>query len=223
MGYTIQDSFKIFQEEHPSTFEYYNIQNNDEEVRAFVYANMMDMRYDSIDNNYYHNVNFTNIVTGDKYRSFEEGYLYMFPYNDMLEVGKPLNAFSISRELKSIRVNENGLFLEIDDRLGNVVTKFYDNEALRKIQENTLSCASIDYFEDNLARHNIVPSMIINASKEQDNVSFTIFRNGELVDMHSEKLENSREPVYKKYYEYMLRQGLFVDSEKLNKSGGRNR
>lgn len=211
MGYIIQDTFRILKEELPSTFDYYSIKDNDEEVRAFIECNMLDKSFSSIDNNYYHNVNFYDNKTGEEYRAFEEGYLYMFPKNDMLKVGHNLNAFSISRELKSIRVNENGLFVETDDRLGNIVTKYYSKESLKKIEENTLSCASIDYIEENIANLGIKPNITINAFKQGSNMTVQLFDGDNLLDRRVTTLDNPNAPAYKAYYDFMNDYKLYTD------------
>ena len=211
MGYIIQDSFRILKEEFPTTFDHYKFSDNDSEVRAFIYCNMLDKTYSGIDFTFLHSVHFNDNKTNEKYRAFEEGDLYMFPFNEKLEVGRNLNAFCISKELTSVRVNENGLFVETDDRLGNIVTKYYSNEKLKEISEKGISCVCVDYMEDNLASFGIKPSMIINSFKQGSNMTFQLFDGDTLVDRKVITLSDPNTPAYQAYYDMMNEYGLYSD------------
>ena len=211
MGYIIQDSFRILKEEFPTTFNHYNIYDNDEEVRSFIDSNMLDMSYSEMDFTFLHNVHFIDNKTKENYRAFEEGDIYMLPLNEKIEYGRNINAFSISKELTALRINENGLFIETDDRLGNIVTKYYSNDKLKQISDIGLTCACIDYMEENLASYGIKPSMIINADKEGTNISFQMFEGDTLVDRRITTLKNPNSSCYEVYYNYMNEFGLYSD------------
>ncbi len=211
MGYIIQDSFRILKEEFPTTFNYYKIADNDNEVIAFIDSNMLDKSYTGMDFTFLHNVYFIDNKTKEKYRAFEEGDLYILPVNEKIELGRNINAFCISKELTAVRINENGLFIETDDRLGNIETKFYSYEKLQEINNIGISCACIDYMEENLASYGINPTMIINASKEGTNVTFQMFAGDSLVDRRITPLKDSSSSCYEVYYNYMNEFGLYND------------
>lgn len=159
---------------------------------------------------YYHNVYFKNLDDGKKSRMFRERKLYFFPEKDIIEPNSDFIAFSIGKGTKSIRVNGNGLFIEINDLNGNIETYYYDNAALLEISKEGYSAGSIDYIEENIKRKGINPDRIIKTNKKEDKLIISVSENNEVIDQEEFLTDGSR-TLYSIYYEYMKEKSYYDD------------
>ena len=164
MNNDLTNVYEVIKREFKDELAYFRLEKNDE-LKAFLHYNVHNEMFIGTDEVYYHNVYFKNLDDGKKSRMFREGKLYFFPEKDIIEPNSDFIAFSIGKGTKSIRVNGNGLFIEINDLNGNIETYYYDNAALLEISKEGYSAGSIDYIEENIKRKGINPDRIIKTNK----------------------------------------------------------
>ena len=220
MNSDLTNVYAIIKKEFKEEIEHLGLQDS-KELASFLHYNAHNEMFIGTDEYYYHNVNFKNLDTGRQSRIFREGILYFFPRgNDFIRSDNNITAFSIGSGTKSIKINENGLFVEKNDLNGNIITQCYDSAALDEISKNGLSVGGIDYIEDYIQRIGIQPDIIISASRDNEIFKLSITENGEIVKQEEMPLDKTR-TLYSIYYEFMKSIGFYGDNfQRANKSGG---
>ena len=210
MNNELTNVYAIIKKEFKDVLEYFGLANS-KELAAFLHYNARNEMFVGTDDNYYHNVYFKNLDTGKESRMFKEGYLYFFPKgNDTIEPNNRMTAFSIEKNTKCIRINENGLFVEKNDLQGNILTEYYDCNALEEIAKDSLSAGSIDYVENYIERLSIQPDRVFITRKNGDSLVLSTFENGEEI-IHEEVPIDKNRTLYSIYYEYMKANNYYGD------------
>jgi len=218
MNNELTNVYSIIKREFKEDIEYFGLQDS-KELASFLHYNAHNEMFIDTDEYYYHNVNFKNLDTGKESRIFREGSLYFFPKeNDFITPDNNMTAFRIGKGTKSIKVNENGLFIEKSDLKGNVITQYYDMAALSEISKKGLAAANIDYIEDYIQTMGIHPDKIITVDKKDENLTFSEIENDEIVRQSQITINNSR-TFYSVYYEFMKSNYYYTNDKQTDKSG----
>ncbi len=222
MNNELTNVYAIIKREFKEDIEYFRLQDS-RELASFLHYNAHNEMFVGTDEYYYHNVNFKNLDTGKESRIFREGSLYFFPKgNDNITPDNNMTVFKIGQGTKSIKVNENGLFVEKSDLKGNVVTQYYDAAALAEISKGGLSAGNIDYIEDYIQRMGIQPDRIIAVDKKDGNLTLSVTENGEVVRQGQIPADNSR-TLYSVYYEFMKSNNYYGNNIQQTNTSGMHR
>lgn len=218
MNNELTNVYSIIKREFKEEIEFFHLENN-RELAAFLHYNAHNEMFIGTDEYYYHNVNFKNLDTGKESRIFSEGYLYFFPKgNDLISPDNEMTVFSIQRGTKCIKVNRNGLFVEKNDLMGNIVTQHYDMAALTEIAKYGLSAGNIDYIEDNIQRKGISPDRIISVDNKDGILTFSVTENGEIINQNQVQVDKNR-TFYSTYYEFMKANKFYgISGQEVEKS-----
>lgn len=207
----LTDVYAILKKEFGDDLRHFGLDNS-KELASFLHYNAHNEMFVNTDEEYYHNVNFKNLDTGKASRVFREGRLYFLPKgDDFLKPDNIINAFSIGRYLKSIVVNDNGLFVEKCDLNGNIITQYYDMAALSEIANHGLSFSNIDYIEDHIQGLGIAPDRVITVGRNNDHIMFSVVENEELIQQEQIDADEKR-TLYSCYYEFMKANNYYDDT-----------
>lgn len=207
----LTDVYAILRNEFGEELRHFGLDNS-KELASFLHYNAHNEMFVNTDEEYYHNVNFKNLDTGKASRVFSEGGLYFFPKGDgILKPDNKGKAFSIGRYLKSIVVNENGLFIEKNDLNGNIITQYYDMAALSEIANHNLSFDNIDIIEDAIQRLGIAPDRVITVGRNNDHIMFSVVENEEVIQQEQIDADEKR-TLYSCYYEFMKANNYYDDT-----------
>ena len=208
--------FNFIIEKFPITIEYLVQKQNlklDKELKLFLHYNAHNEMYTDITNYKIHHI-FKNLNNGHKSKLFtDKGAICFLPEDkDTISADNKRTAFMINKNTKSIKINDNGLFIEANDLNGNIITLYYDIAALNEIYKHNLSFENITSIEKDIQKIGIYPDRIISANKRNDNLLVTITENGKIIKEEEIKKIRHATPYYLTYYEYMKLNGYYEDS-----------
>lgn len=215
------DVYEIMKKEFGETVKHFHLMDN-KEIASFLYYNAHNEQFIGTDEYYYHNANFKNLDTGVISRMFTEGPIYFFPKGniDRISPDNKMTAFRIhDEEAKVIRINDNGLYIEMYNlKDKSITTYYYDVAALSSISEFGFSAGNIDYIDENITDKKYKPDKTIHAEMSEDGVYFSITENGERVLSEDIKVDSGR-TFYSVYFEKMKSMGFYLDNSQRVDSG----
>lgn len=153
-------NYEKLRENYNEIFEYFDVDKK--EMKSYFRHNIEKLVYDcEADTGYYYETNFIDPDTTVQYKTFREGYMYMFPRGNNEVINSNVDAFaiSVSRNLKKISKEDDKFVVEIFDPYKKVVNvKFYDISALLQMEKKEIRYSSMDYIEADFNRLGIRPS-----------------------------------------------------------------
>lgn len=192
--------YEVLNDKFKYEFEYFNLSNNIK-LQEFLSCHTKNYKYLGINKIYENNYGFENEITNTKYKAivdFNSEICIMPINNSFIEKGNNFALFRLGREIHSVVLNANGLFIEKYDLSSNIETLYYNNNLLKEISKKDIDIYHIDSLINIIK--NIEPSKIIKVFSENG----IYYLQSKLKDSSykQEKL-NIQSSLYKAYYNYM--------------------